>query len=48
MVVSILAIERSKDVIDGVKERPPAVTTLVCSYMCKGKEITKKYGHLKK
>ena len=48
MVVSILAIERSQDVIDGVKERPPAVTNLVCSYLCKGKEITKKDGHLRK
>ena len=47
MVVPILAIERSKDGIDSVKERPSDVAKLVCQDLRKGKKVIKKFVHVR-
>ena len=44
MVVPILAINRSKEGIDIVKERPSDVAKIVCQDLRKGKKVIKNFS----
>ena len=45
-MVPIFIIERSKDGIGGVEERPTSVAALVCWYLCEGEEVIKGDVHI--